>query len=332
MLFLSTPHGHGYYRVADGNHPDDRALGIRATVGFQLVSEPSYYWDGRRRGVTEPQFIMQWTTAGTGELEIRAPRRRRYALPAGRAFLVEIPGDHVYRLPTGTPSWEFAYINVAGETARSLWREALRRLGPVADFPENSAPIEIMRRLYLLRENVKPRAAWLTDPTEAAASVLDFLLSLLRYAVHPISLDELADDDGVLAAGEGNRRGNSFKTRRPSPSAAVLRAAAYARTHFSEGAGVEEMATAAGLSRHHFTRLFHRQFGLPPLEYLTRLRLRRAVQLILENNLNLGGVARAVGFTDGKYLGKLFRRRTGMTPSEFRARCAALPELAHRLV
>lgn len=92
-----------------------------------------------------------------------------------------------------------------------------------------------------------------------------------------------------------------------------------------EGGGLAAMARAAGLSRFHFLRRFKRATGSTPWRYLTELRLARAKNLLIDPACSVGEAARSTGFEDPAYFSRLFRRRTGLSPSAYRARHCPLP-------
>jgi AraC-like DNA-binding protein len=81
---------------------------------------------------------------------------------------------------------------------------------------------------------------------------------------------------------------------------------------------VETMAHDAGLSVPHFTEMCRRQTGMPPLAYLIRLRLQRAMDLLQQGQHNVEEVARAVGYEDPFYFSRLFRKHLGIPPSACR--------------
>ena len=81
---------------------------------------------------------------------------------------------------------------------------------------------------------------------------------------------------------------------------------------------VAELATIAGVSPTHFTRLFRRQTGEPPHRYVRDRRLDRAEGLILGTRLSLGEIAAVVGFSDHSHLNRVMRAQRGLTPGQMR--------------
>jgi AraC family transcriptional regulator len=100
---------------------------------------------------------------------------------------------------------------------------------------------------------------------------------------------------------------------------AVLRAVDLMRKRLAESLTIEEIAATAGLSPFHFARQFKAATGHPPHEYLVRLRVDRAQDLLRQRgrSWNLAAVAHEVGFSDQSHLTRQFKRVLGITPREF---------------
>ena len=69
------------------------------------------------------------------------------------------------------------------------------------------------------------------------------------------------------------------------------------------------------LSAAHAGTLFRAAFGVTPVAYRTQLRLRKARELLVSSQLNVGQAALAVGFADALYFSRVFRKAFGATPS-----------------
>jgi AraC family transcriptional regulator len=83
------------------------------------------------------------------------------------------------------------------------------------------------------------------------------------------------------------------------------------------GADVSLIALAqqAHVSPFHFARLFRRTLGVPPHQFVLRLRVQRARRLMKTRTLSLAAIAVECGFHDQPHLTKAFRRVLGTTPA-----------------
>ncbi len=82
----------------------------------------------------------------------------------------------------------------------------------------------------------------------------------------------------------------------------------------------EELAAAVAVSPAHFSRLFHRAVGRPPMAHLAVLRAEAAASRLLRTADPVADVGAAVGWADPNYFARRFRARFGMSPTEYRAR------------
>lgn len=116
----------------------------------------------------------------------------------------------------------------------------------------------------------------------------------------------------------------AYTTRPPPPpqptgsDKRIARAIDYLETNISSRIGLAELAEAACLSPYHFSRCFRAATGESAHAYLMRRRVERARQLIASGERSLAHVAYACGFASQAHLTTAFKRRTGLTPGEFR--------------
>lgn len=105
----------------------------------------------------------------------------------------------------------------------------------------------------------------------------------------------------------------------PAPPLAVLRVVELMRQRLHEPLTLEELAEVAGVSPFHFARQFKTATGHPPHDYLVRLRVDRAQELIRQNgrNWNLSAIANESGFSDQSHMARHFKRVLGVTPGAF---------------
>jgi two-component system response regulator YesN len=81
---------------------------------------------------------------------------------------------------------------------------------------------------------------------------------------------------------------------------------------------ISELAALSGVSDTYFRRLFLETYGERPLDYLNRLRIGYARELLISGYYSTTEVALRSGFSDPKYFSTVFKRITGETPTEFK--------------
>jgi AraC-like DNA-binding protein len=113
----------------------------------------------------------------------------------------------------------------------------------------------------------------------------------------------------------------------------VRRVRDYVSEHLADRVTLADLERVTGVSRFHVSRVVHSATGLPPHQYLLRLRLWRARSLIVRG-MRPADAALASGFSDQSHFTRWFRRVFGMTPTSFMGavprRVAAAPALAAR--
>lgn len=111
------------------------------------------------------------------------------------------------------------------------------------------------------------------------------------------------------------------RTERPELDVAdkIERTVAHMNQHLNKPLQVAALAALAGMSPSHFTALFKRQTGCPPIDYFIRLRMRRACRLLEETALSVKEVAAALGYDDPFYFSRLFKAVNHTAPTEYRA-------------
>lgn len=83
---------------------------------------------------------------------------------------------------------------------------------------------------------------------------------------------------------------------------------------------VEELAEVVPLSTSHFTRVFRRHFGVSPYQYLRRVRVLAASDLLATTELPVTAIAARCGFYDASHFANDFRADLGMSPTAYRRR------------
>lgn len=101
--------------------------------------------------------------------------------------------------------------------------------------------------------------------------------------------------------------------------AVMQEAMAYMRAHLHEPISIAQVARAFLMSEVTFRRHFRTTFGTSPKQYLLELRLTEAKQLLETSQLSVQEIARQMGFFDLAHFSATFKKRFGLSPSNWRA-------------
>lgn len=254
-------------------------------LGCDRVTYPSYDWDGLKR-IDGPLYLFQYTLSGSGKLELD---NETFQIGPGSGFLVDIPSRHRYYLPAESPAWEFIFILFRPSHLEMHWKDAVRQLGRIPLLPADSSPIRLLQDMI-----AAAHAGRINDGYTASSYVYQFMMELLRAA---------------------NGKGLELKAW---PSAVQLVAEAI-RSNYANWHSLDDMTEVAGLSKYHLVRTFKRHTGLSPIEYLTKVRMERSVELLRNTSMSLEEIARELGYSGSSYFIKVFRKWVGFTPGEYRA-------------
>lgn len=84
---------------------------------------------------------------------------------------------------------------------------------------------------------------------------------------------------------------------------------------------VEKLSSEVGVSRAHLHRKMKDLIGMTPSDYIRNIRLKRACELLKRPDIEVTQVAYKIGFTSQPHFSSHFKRYTGFSPSEYRAKC-----------
>ena len=90
------------------------------------------------------------------------------------------------------------------------------------------------------------------------------------------------------------------------------------QSRYHENLPITDLAAEARLSPFHFIRSFKRSVGIPPHQYLTKIRMERACVLLETTDMAITEVAFETGYQAPAHFARLFRRHYGMTPTAYR--------------
>lgn len=89
---------------------------------------------------------------------------------------------------------------------------------------------------------------------------------------------------------------------------------------YKEDINLDIIAKAVNANRYYLSHIFKAETDFSPMQYVTRLRLGEAQNLLINTDLSVTEIAAAVGYNDSNYFQKVFRRNVGLTPGNYRRR------------
>ena len=102
-----------------------------------------------------------------------------------------------------------------------------------------------------------------------------------------------------------------------SKSSSMVEVLQYIEENYGRQIKLCELAEKAGVTEQHLCRLFKKSFGMRPMEYLTKLRIIHAKEMLIYSDKTISEIAKATGFTDNSYFTVVFKKYEGITPGEY---------------
>lgn len=99
----------------------------------------------------------------------------------------------------------------------------------------------------------------------------------------------------------------------------VEEAILYMNSHYGDNIQIGEIADHVSLSRFYFSRLFRKETGRSPNEYLADIRINAAKEMLTERIYSITEISELCGFTNTSHFTRFFREKTGQTPAAFRS-------------
>jgi AraC-like DNA-binding protein len=98
----------------------------------------------------------------------------------------------------------------------------------------------------------------------------------------------------------------------------VQKAIKYIDQHFDQHITLEEISYYVSLSANYFSNMFKKTTGQSFIEYVSRLRIEKSKELLMDLNYTVYQIANAVGYSDARYFSRVFKTVVGKTPTQYR--------------
>ena len=237
-------------------------------------------------------YLFHYVISGRGFLDSTAPdgTTRRYELEAGQGFLI-CPGQITMYSADQIQPWKYVWLEFDGLRATEYLHEAgLSAAQPIYQ-PQSIEQAEQVHDIML----------YFTDHSE------DSILRLVGYLCFLL--------DALIQSSSTRKETHQTHLR----DFYVQQAIRYMELHYQNNITVEEIADACRLNRSYFSKLFKEKKGCPPQEFLIRLRLSKAADLMRNTTMTISAISASCGYPNQLHFSRAFKRRYGVPPREWRS-------------
>lgn len=253
---------------------------------------------------------------------VRSPFARLYYVTEGEAK-IDIDGEvhtltpeHLYFIPAFTKHTNICtgvfahyYLHIYEEAATSMLDEWQY---PV-EIPATSADLHLFKRMCELFPNCALPASNPSTYDNHQTLSQNLHSNLIR------PLGEKMESRGIVFLLLS--RFISLATPKSHvKDSRISEAITYIKDNIGSRIEISKLADMACMSKDHFTRMFRKETGETPNQYIILRKMEKAELLIVTTEMSVKSIANALGYDDSSYFNRLFRKQTGVTPQQYRDR------------
>lgn len=237
-------------------------------------------------------YLFHYIISGRGTLDanISTEKFHTYHLEAGQGFLI-CPGQiNTYTADQDDP-WKYVWLEFDGLQAAEFLRAAgLGVTRPVYQ-PDNMA----------LADEVRDTMLHIAGHPNAS--------TLHRIGHLCLFLDNLIQSSSTRQEPRKRQLRDFY----------VQEAITFMEQNYQRNLTVEAIAEVCKLDRSYFSKLFKERKGCPPQEFLIRMRLGKAAELMKTTSISISDIAASVGYPNQLHFSRSFKQRYGVSPRKWRS-------------
>lgn len=233
-----------------------------------------------------PGYILHVILSGKGSYRIGDCR---YELSAGEGFLIE-PDIMTYYEADAEKPWSYLWVGFQGSRAE----EILNQLG--LNYRKPIFRVNCGETLFTIVQEILR--------CEKTGLELEFFVQSALFRFFACIAQDLPEDTEKDAHHIGNLH--------------VHKAIEYIQIHYAGNITVADIAQHISVSRSYLSTLFQNTLQQSPSEYLAEFRLTRGAEQLTITDLPIGTIAGMCGYRDPLVFSKAFKKKTGLTPSQYR--------------
>ncbi|GAB7055644.1 MULTISPECIES: helix-turn-helix domain-containing protein [unclassified Paenibacillus] len=233
-----------------------------------------------------PYFYMIFVLEGQGELIYK---QKKYVLHKSDMFCLFPQVVYEYRTGKDEPLRKVWIAFEGPQSLRLLERIGIKSCSPYAANVLHDGVLNHIRSLFELANDA--------DQSDSDLSRL-----ITCYRIFEVISRRTSDTSRQLVC----------------PDYWLQQGKEYMERHYSDHLSVEQVADYVHVTRAHFSRRFHQEFGVPPAKYLQLLKIKEAKRLLEQTDHNLSIIAQTIGCPDVFTFSKMFKKTEGISPREYR--------------
>lgn len=244
-------------------------------------NHPRNYFFNKRIGRTLQEFAIVYIVRGQGQLEVNGTG---YRLKSGSAFFL-FPGIRHWYAPDSHTGWDEYWVGFNGKEVERLYGEKFFTPDkPLFQVGIHQSLIQLFNEVIELSKSEAPSYQFNIGST--ILKMISSIISMEQKHNQPEESDLLVEKAKALFAG-----------------------------NIQNSITVEEVAAELGLNQSRFGKLFKNYTGLTPYQYFLHMRVNRAKELLETTDCSIKELAYKLHFNDQYHFSKLFKQKTGMSPT-----------------
>lgn len=231
------------------------------------------------------RYSLHLVVSGQGEYTIKG---KTYYLKKGQMFAL-FPNDTAVYFPNKRYPWKYYWIDFIGVKCEQI----LSQMGFTPDTPilDTNDSYKFLERLFLSNITTCKNNPKIAD-IHAISTILQIYCELVKKKTPALQPDKKAD-------GYAKKAMAYIQKNYPNPNLNLKLVSAH-----------------LNINEAYLSRLFRADLNINFVDYLTKVRILSAVNLIDEGNKVVSEIATAVGFSDPYYFSKVFKKYNGISPRE----------------
>jgi len=258
---------------------------------YMAIFEPEEYVLGKSLRVDDYHFLLFFSEAPATKINDCTYKPRKGSL------LVIQPWEEVYGVPDETKKNYERYLHIAVE--KSFFQRVAKGAAGGGEYEFKRVHNVYSKQLLDLIGNYQRE---MMDYGESFPLMLEGICIQIVFQL----LRDLSSEPATN------------KTRLNKDNKYINKAIQYMQEYYGSNISINDICSLIYLSPCHFKRVFKDYTGQTPYQYLMRIRLEKAKEILYDKEISIEEVAKLCGFVNSGHFSTVFKRVIGMSPSEFR--------------